>query len=142
MRSLLCKNGVDKLILGIALWQQHAILMTVSLLFFCVAIISIYLKNKKWWYTAHKLLGSVGFLFALAGMFIAFYMIHEVGGRHFRVFHAQLGLFSIIILALVLGLTPFRRHRLVRKLHIILGFIGTVLVIGTILYGLLLVGII
>jgi len=130
------------LILTIALWQMHATIMTLSLIFFILAIISTFLKNNKWWFKGHKVLGSVGFLFAIVGIFIAFYMVNKTSGEHFTIFHAKIGLLTIIILGLTVGLTPLRGNRNLRKIHIIMSLISLLLIIGTMMYGLMVAGVI
>ncbi len=63
------------------------------------AVIARYLKGKRWWLKAHRILGILGAFQVWAGVFAAVVMVSRYGGGHFDVPHAWLGIF-IAFLAL------------------------------------------
>lgn len=131
-----------------ALWPYHAILMTLGFIVMTTGmLIARYLKARSWWLMAHKLMGAFGSLFALAGLFMAIYMLSVSTGVHFRVPHTYLGAITIIFAAMtpILGyyqLTVTNSRATIRAIHRWSGWITIVLMLSTILSGSSLVGLI
>ena len=135
-------NGTD------LLWLYHAILMVMGFILMLIgATLAKFMKSKKWWLKAHRALGVVGSIISVLGFFMAFYMVSLSIGSHFQVFHAYLGLITIIMVLMtpVLGFMQFKlkNHRSqVRIAHRWFGRITITLMAFTIISGLLHMGII
>ena len=85
-------------------------------------------------------MGAFGSLFALAGLFMAIYMVSESKGVHFRVPHTYLGAIAIIFAAItpILGYYPLpvtNSRAIIRAIHRWSGRITVVLMLSTILSG-------
>ena len=124
------------------IWETHAVFMTLALVLLLVAAAAIYLRQYSWWFTVHKISGSIGALFAAVGIYISYQMVETGDGLHLNVFHAQIGLITLLALAATIAITPWRQKKHIRTLHIYLARISIILVIVTILLGLSLVDII
>jgi hypothetical protein len=129
-------------------WPYHAVLMSLGLLLMATGVtIARFMKKKKWWLKAHRLLGSAGAASSVIGIIFAFYMVGSSGGIHFRVTHTFLGaLTAIFIISMpilgVLLLKIKKKRNIIRNVHRWSGRITLVLMLFTIIGGLLLVGII
>ncbi|MGC9337859.1 MAG: hypothetical protein ACP5EQ_07180 [Candidatus Cloacimonadia bacterium] len=124
------------------IWETHALFMILALLLLMCAGGVIYLRQYTWWFTAHKISGSLGALLATIGIYIAYLMVEEQNGNHITVFHAQAGLFTLLALAATIAITPWRQKPSIRTLHIYVARLSIILVIVTVLIGLALVDII
>ena len=124
------------------IWETHALFMILALLLLMFAGAIIYQRQYTWWFTAHKISGSLGAVFAAVGICISYLMVEEQNGLHINVFHAQVGLFTLLALAATIAMTPWRQKKSIRTLHIYVARLSIILVIVTVLLGLSLVDII
>jgi hypothetical protein len=129
------------------LWPYHAVLMILGfLLLLSSSLIQWYFKRKRWWLKAHKMTGILGAILFLAGLLMANYMVSVSTGVHFRVPHAYLGAFIILLIVtnLILGYAQLKfrnKAAQIRSAHRWSARIALVLILINILFGLLLVGI-
>lgn len=132
----------------ILLWPIHAILMVLGFVFMVIgSIIALFMKKKRWWLKAHKGINILATIFAILGLIMAFYMVAEASGDHFRVPHAYVGLITIIfvIISPILGfkmLNPQSPSKKLRAVHRAIGRITIILMLVNILIGLSVAGII
>lgn len=64
-----------------ALFPYHALLVLSGLLlFFAAMTCARYLKRKRWWLKAHRLLGIAGAAITLSGITVAVYMVSASAG--------------------------------------------------------------
>ena len=134
---------------GIAsLWPYHAILMTTGFIFMLIgAYLARFMKGKTWWLKAHRAFGITGSIISFLGFFMAFYMVSLLIGIHFQVFHAYLGVITVIMVLMtpVLGFMQFKlkNHRpQVRIMHRWSGRITISLMAITMISGFFHIGII
>lgn len=124
------------------LWPIHAGFMSVGLLFMAVAIVNVLNKTPKTsWLTAHKVIGGVGTFCMIIGLATGVYMVSASAGGHLRVYHAYVGVLTIVIsvAAPVLGYITlkWKGHRpTMRKVHVWCSRIAIVLILVTIVSGL------
>lgn len=116
--------------------------MTLALVLLICAGAVIYLRRYTWWFTVHKISGSLGVLFAVVGIYVSYQLVEAGNGLHLSVFHAQVGLFTLLALAATIAVAPWRQKTTIRTLHIYLARTSVLLVIATLLLGLSLVDII
>ncbi|MBN1761761.1 MAG: hypothetical protein JW878_01610 [Methanomicrobia archaeon] len=131
-----------------ALWPYHALLMTLGFILMMTGmLVARYLKARSWWLKAHKPLGVLGSLCALAGLFTAIFIVSQSTGIHFRVPHTYLGAITFIFVAMtpILGYAQLKvtdRRATIRAIHRWSGRITVVLMLITLLSGSALVGLI
>ena len=126
----------------IEIWQIHAGTMTIGLILFIFAvIIARFLREKKWWFRAHRSAATLGFVATLLGLMTAVYMVATTSGAHFTIFHHYLGLFSTILAGLNV-LNGYGRSRFggtrqrFRQVHITLALLTILTMVITIYIGL------
>ncbi|MBU7026504.1 MAG: hypothetical protein HXS48_06150 [Theionarchaea archaeon] len=124
------------------LWPIHAGFMSVGFLFMAVAIVNVLNKTPKTsWLTVHKVIGGLGTLCMIIGLATGMYMVSASAGGHLRVYHAYVGVLTIVIsvAAPVLGYITlkWKGHRpTMRKVHVWCSRIAIVLILVTIVSGL------
>jgi peptidoglycan/LPS O-acetylase OafA/YrhL len=93
----------------VRLWPYHASLVILGFLLLVWGM-TVARRKEKGWLKKHKVLGISGAAFAVAGMTMAAYMISAASQEHFKVPHAYLGSFVILLLILTptLGLLQLR----------------------------------
>ncbi|KUK45573.1 MAG: hypothetical protein PHW55_09685 [Methanothrix sp.] len=128
----------------VRLWPYHASLVILGFLLLVWGM-TVARGKEKGWLKRHKLLEISGVSFALAGMAMAAYMISAASQEHFRVPHAYLGTFVILLLIATpsLGLLQLRAAKedkaKIRRVHRLLGRTALLLMALNILFGLLIV---
>jgi hypothetical protein len=126
------------------LWPYHASLVILGFLLLVWGM-TVARGKEKGWLKRHKLLGLSGAAFAVAGMAMAAYMISAASQEHFRVPHAYLGTFVILLLIATpsLGLLQLRAAKedkaKIRRVHRLSGRTALLLMALNILFGLLIV---
>jgi len=103
--------------------------------------ITMLMRKRRWWLTAHKRAGYAGAIFVLLGLITALYMVSLYEGEHFIVLHANLGLLSVFcaVLTPTLGRMQFifrQKAAMIRPLHRWSGRITIIILFVTILSGL------
>lgn len=129
----------------IALWPYHAALMAIGFILMATGMVNArYVKPKRWWLKAHRIIGILGAIFALSGLSMAIYMVSSSTGVHFRVPHAYLGAITIIFVVMtsILGYAQLKsvsKGAKIRNIHRWSGGVTLVLMLINIILGLLLV---
>lgn len=126
------------------LWPYHASLVILG---FCLLVwgMTVARRKEKGWLKKHKVLGMSGAIFAIAGMTMAAYMISAASQEHFKVPHAYLGSFVILLLILTptLGLLQLKatkeRRAHIRRVHKLFGRTALLLMALNMLFGMLIV---
>ena len=124
----------------------HMILMILFLVFAISGIITVKFFKKKTskWFILHKTFMLIGVLSSLSGFIWIFYVVQSTSGVHFTVFHAILGIVTLVTAfsAPVLGFrimsskTSNSVKPFLRKIHRLIGWLALVLVIITVFTGL------
>ena len=129
----------------IEIWQIHAGTMTLGLILFIFAvIIARFLREKRWWFRAHRSVTTMGFVSTIFGFLTAVYMVAITSGAHFTIVHHFMGLFSTVLAGLTVlngyGRSRFRgtRERF-RQVHITLALLTILTMIIAIYMGLRLI---
>ena len=123
-------------------WGIHAAGMVCSFLMLVSGvIIARTMREKRWWFKAHRALGILGSAFAVFGVGTIIFVLSVMYGGHFVVPHAYLGI-STLILALVTPVLGFLQPRsgMVRTIHPWWGRTVMVLMAVTITVGLFTAG--
>ncbi|MGB3943749.1 MAG: hypothetical protein WBK88_03025 [Methanothrix sp.] len=128
----------------VRLWPYHASLVILGFLLLLWGMTFARRKGPGW-LKRHRALGATGSTVAIAGALTAFYMVSAASSVHFRVPHAYIGAFIVLLLMLTpsFGLLQFKvvaesRGR-VRGLHRLLGRALLLLMAVNILFGILIV---
>lgn len=103
-----------------ALGYTHAILMIVAFLgLFLGFTVARFMKKKSWWLKVHRSLGITGAILVLIGLFAVALQITLTGRSHFRIPHAYLGTFVVLLALLTptLGLMMIRMRNKAGKLR-------------------------
>lgn len=128
------------------LWKTHAVLMSSAYVSLLTGIaISLFYKKRKWRYKTHRALGIFAGTSGITALLIALVMVQVYSGVHFTSIHAVSG----GITGLLLVLTPFiglrirkaKNKKKHRAMHRLLGYTTTVAMTVTILFGLIISGI-
>ncbi len=128
----------------VRLWPYHASLVILGF-GFLVWGMTVARRKEKGWLKKHRLLGISGAAFAIAGMTMAAYMISAASQEHFKVPHAYLGSFVILLLILTptLGLLQLRaakeKRARIRRVHRLFGRTALLLMALNMLFGMLIV---
>ncbi|MBE0516756.1 MAG: hypothetical protein IBX41_05125 [Methanophagales archaeon] len=131
-----------------ALWLYHAVLMTLGFVSLVTGmLIARYLKRRRWWLKAHQMMGILGSILLISGLFMAIYMVSLSTGVHFRVPHAYLGAIVLVLVVInpILGYAQLKypsKAAKIRSIHRWFGYLALVLILINIIAGLVLVGII
>ncbi len=128
----------------VRLWPYHASLVILG---FALLIwgMTVARRKDKGWLKKHKVLGISGAAFVIAGMTMAAYMISAASQEHFKVPHAYLGSFVILLLILTptFGLLQLKvtqeKRSLIRWVHRLFGRTALLLMALNILFGMLIV---
>lgn len=126
------------------LWPYHASLVIVGFLLMVLGMTFARRKDPGW-LKKHKFLGISGASIAAGGMLMAVYMIDAASQAHFRVPHAYLGSFVILLLIVTpaLGILQLKAARenksKIRRVHRIFGRIALLLMALNMLLGMLIV---
>lgn len=129
-------------------WPFHAALMVSGLVLALVAANSAMNKTPKTsWLRVHKAVGALGVILVVVGLLLASYMVSARGGPHFRVYHAYLGIVTLLlaILTPVVGMVSLKRRPPspgIRGMHIWFSRVTLVLLIVTAASGILSAGLI
>jgi len=122
--------------------QLHMGLMTIG--FICI-VTSAYIARfqRKWmpWFRMHKLFSHFGFVFIIAGLGVAVYMVGASGAPHFRSLHGIIGGGFALALAIVLTMgigRAYVKHSkpLMRTIHILMGYLTLVVMVVNLFLGL------
>jgi cytochrome b561 len=130
------------------LWPFHAALMVSGLFLAILAANSAARRTPKTsWLRIHKVVGIVGVILVVCGLSLAFYMVSATGGPHFKVYHAHLGIVTLIftVLTPAVGIISLKRRPPspgIRKAHIWISRITLVLLIVTLTSGMIQAGLI
>jgi hypothetical protein len=126
------------------LWPYHASLVVLGFLLLVWGMTFARRKGPGW-LKKHRALGVTGSMVAIAGAVTAFYMVSAASSVHFRVPHAYVGSFIVLLLMLTpsfgllqLKVAAERRGR-VRGVHRLLGRALLLLMAVNILFGILIV---
>lgn len=121
-------------------WPYHAFFVSTGLVFMAAgALTARRMKGKKWWLKAHKTIALLGASFALAGFFIAAYLVSTYLDTYFvRELHSYLGILSVLLVIFtpIIGFMQFRlndkRIRTIHKLsgRATLAFVGANILAG------------
>jgi len=128
----------------VRLWPYHASLVILGFALL-VCGMTVARRKEKGWLKKHKILGISGAAFAIAGMTMAAYMISAASQEHFKVPHAYLGSFVILLLILTptLGLLQLRAAKenkaKIRRVHKLFGRTALLLMALNMLFGMLIV---
>jgi hypothetical protein len=128
----------------VRLWPYHAslVIMGFALLLWGMTFAR---RKETGWLKKHKLLGLSGAALSIAGMTMAAYMISAANQPHFKVPHAYLGSFVILLLIFTpaLGLLQLKaakeRRGSIRRVHRLLGRTALLLMALNMLFGMLIV---
>jgi hypothetical protein len=128
----------------VRLWPYHASLVILG---FALLVwgMTVARRKEKGWLKKHKLLGISGAAFAIAGMTMAAYMISAASQEHFKVPHAYLGSFVILLLIITptLGFLQLKvtkkRSAHIRRVHKLFGRTALLLMALNMLFGMLIV---
>lgn len=124
----------------------HGLLMGTGLgLMAAAAVVSRFLKRKRWWLKAHRALGASGAVALLPGAVAAYLLVEESTGVHLQAPHTWLGASAVVLswAAPVLGLLAFRiraRAAGLRTTHRWSGRLAITAALVTLLTGLRLAG--
>lgn len=130
------------------LWPFHAALMVSGLFLAILAANSATRRTPKTaWLRVHKVVGIVGVILVVCGLSLALYMVSATGGPHFKVYHAHLGIITLIftVLTPAVGIVSLKRRPPspgIRKTHIWISRITLVLLIVTLTSGMIQAGLI
>ncbi len=125
----------------------HAAVLSVAfLLMLSAAIISLFLKKRRWWLKAHRPMGRVGAILGVIGVGFGIYMVQVTSGVHFGSMHTYLGAITIIVIAAtpLIGQAIFKikgGKNAVRATHRWFGRLSLLLMACTIVVGLFKAGI-
>lgn len=126
------------------LWPYHASLVILGFLLLVWGMTFARRKGPGW-LKKHRALVATGSIVAIAGAVTAFYMVSAASSVHFRVPHAYVGAFIVLLLILTpsfgllqLKVAAERRGR-VRGVHRLLGRALLLLMAVNILFGILIV---
>jgi hypothetical protein len=126
------------------LWPYHASLVILGFLLLLWGMTFARRKGPGW-LKRHRALGAAGSTVAIVGAVTAFYMVSAASSVHFRVPHAYIGAFIVLLLILTpsFGLLQFKvaaesRGRF-RGFHRLLGRALLLLMALNILFGILIV---
>ena len=111
------------------IWPFHSLPMLLGFfLMLAGIIIAKTMKEKDWWFKAHKTLNTIGSILAIVGLVIAVYMVNEAGSGHFRVPHAILGgiTISLLILTPILGFALMKGTESTEKLRPVHRWVGRI----------------
>jgi hypothetical protein len=128
----------------VKLWPYHASLVILGFLLLVWGM-TVARRKEKGWLKKHKLLGILGASVSVAGMTMAVYMIYAASQEHFRVPHAYLGSFVILLLIITptLGLLQLKAAKenkaKIRRVHRLLGRTALLLMALNMLFGMLIV---
>ena len=106
--------------------------------------IAMRLRNERWWFKTHRLLGLAGAGTLLLGCAAAVFMVARTSGEHLQGPHAWLGIVTVltIVVTAYLGWLQFRiKKRPVRMIHRRAGRATVLMQAVTIALALRLVGI-
>lgn len=128
----------------VRLWPYHASLVILG---FALLVwgMTVARRKEKVWLKKHKLLGISGAAFAIAGMTMAAYMISAASQEHFKLPHAYLGSFVILLLIITptLGFLQLKvtkkRGAHIRRVHKLFGRTALLLMALNMLFGMLIV---
>ncbi len=126
------------------LWPYHASLVILGFLLL-VSGMTFARRKGPGWLKKHRALGATGSIVAIAGAVTALYMVSAASSVHFRVPHAYVGAFIVLLLILTpsVGLLQLKaaaeRRGRVRGVHRLLGRALLLLMAVNILFGILIV---
>jgi len=128
----------------VKLWPYHASLVILGFLLLVWGM-TVARRKEKGWLKKHKHLGISGASVSVAGMTMAAYMISVASQEHFRVPHAYLGSFVILLLIITpaLGLIQLKAAKdnkaKIRRVHRLFGRTALLLMALNMLFGMLIV---
>jgi hypothetical protein len=128
-------------------WYFHATWMTAGIILMLSGIIVIkFMKTKPWRIKVHKALLLLGGASSILGLISGIFMVTLSGSGHFKVFHAYLGLATIICIlitirfGLIMFTQPPEKIQQMKAIHRWSGRITATMMIINIFLGLSLVG--
>jgi hypothetical protein len=125
----------------------HGGMMTAGLLLMAAGFaVARFLRGKRFWLRAHRVLGLSGVSSIGLGFLTALYMVSGFGGEHFAVLHAYVGAVTVFlcIMTPVLGQLSFvfrSRSAEIRAWHRRSGAMTILMVFLTIISGLVQAGV-
>jgi hypothetical protein len=128
----------------VRLWPYHASLVILGFLLLVWGMTFARRKGPGW-LKKHRALGIMGSIVAIGGATVAIYMISAASSVHFRVPHAYVGAFVVLLLILTpsMGLLQFKvakeRRDRVRGVHRLLGRVALLLMALNVLFGVMMV---
>ncbi|MCR3883180.1 hypothetical protein P0O24_08410 [Methanotrichaceae archaeon M04Ac] len=128
----------------VRLWPYHASLVILGFLLMVWGMTFARRKGPGW-LKKHRALGITGSIVALGGAMVAVYMISAASSVHFRVPHAYIGAFVVLLLILTPSLGHFQlkvakeRRGRVRGVHRLLGRAVLLLMALNMLFGVMMV---
>ncbi|MEN6475009.1 MAG: cytochrome b561 domain-containing protein [Syntrophaceae bacterium] len=122
----------------------HAVLMAGGFILLASGVfIVMRLRNQRWWFKTHRMLGLLGAVFMIAGWIAAAIMLAG-GGDNPAGLHAYLGVATILLSVVTagLGLLQFRlKKKQIRIIHHWTGRATVIMQAANIALGLRLIGI-
>jgi len=108
--------------------------------------VAMVLRRKRWWLKEHRRTALTGAAFMVAGFASAILLVSLSGNPHFAIPHTWLGGVTLtgIVLTPVLGFSQFRfpaQVKVIRQFHRWSGRLTLIMALITILFGLILTGI-
>jgi len=128
------------------LWPLHAGLMVLGICLLGASLLFLRMKDRTYWFKAHRWCGTIGALSLLIGLAVAFYMVGDAGSGHLSTTHSVMGLIdaAMLLAAPALGFGHVRmvgKTRSLRKVHIFLSWGALVLSVPVVILGLVRAGI-
>lgn len=127
------------------LWPYHASLAILASILLVWGV-TVARRKGPGWLKKHRVLGISGAAFAVSAISLAAYMVSAASQEHFRVPHAYIGAFIVLLLIVnpLLGLIQLRvgtdLGKTMRRFHRLVGRSALLLMALNILFGMIIVG--